>query len=146
LALVRHFEFKAISLNSLFQAIQSSFKPFKMSDNKNISEVQVTGTHRAGKKFPDLHLVVPFVEVTPVDDNFGPPKVTLKVSRIDLTLGGECFNLTKIKVDMLKDLHGQLAQYVHTHYLPEKLVFSKQGITTKSTFASLLAGRAISEV
>jgi hypothetical protein len=59
-----------------------------MSDNKNVSEVQVTGTHRAGEKFPDLHPVVPFVEVTPADDDSGPTKVTLKV-HIEPALGDE---------------------------------------------------------
>jgi hypothetical protein len=79
-------------------------------------------------------------------------------------LADERSNLTEIKMDMLEDLHGQLAQYVHTRYLLDKLVFTKQGITgekdcfkhlrifesllgpkMKSTFASLLS-RAVEEV
>jgi hypothetical protein len=133
-----------------------------MSDKSVSSEVQVAGTRRAGEKFPDLHPVVPFVENVPDDDDTRP-QVTLKVW-IDPALGDERSNLTEIKMDMLKDLHGQSARYVHTRYLFDKLVFTKQGITgetdcfkrlhifesllgpkTKSTFASLLS-RAVEEV
>jgi hypothetical protein len=89
--------------------------------------------------------------------------VTLKV-RIDLALGDERSNLTEIKMDRLEDLHGQSARYVHTRYLLDKLMFTKQGITGESdcfkrlhifesllgpkmnsTFASLL-GRVVEEV
>ena len=126
-------------------------------------EVKVTGTRRAGEKFPDLDPVVPFVEAVAADDDSGVPKVALKV-RIDPSKGDERSNLTEIKMDMLEDLHGQSALYVHTRYLLEKLVFPKQGITgdkdcfkrlrifesllgpkTKSAFASLL-GRAVDEL
>ena len=95
-----------------------------MSNNK---EVKVTGTCCAGEKFPDLHLVVPFVDVASEDDDSRPPKVTLKV-RIDPALGDERSNLTKIKMEILEDLHRQSARYVHTRYLLDKLVFTKQGI------------------
>jgi hypothetical protein len=105
-------------------------------------EVKVTGTRRAGKKFPDLHPSVPFVDVTSKDDDSGPPKVSLKV-RIDPASGDECSNLTKIKMEMLESLHGQSARYVHTRYLLDKLVFPKQGITVQriasSGFISLRA-------
>jgi hypothetical protein len=61
-------------------------------------------------------------------------QVTLKV-RIDLSLGNEQSNVTKINMDMLKDLHGNSAQYLHSiHYLLDKLMFTKQGITGEKDF------------
>jgi hypothetical protein len=82
----------------------------------------------------DLHPVVPFVDVTSEDDDSGPPKVSLKIS-IGLALGNDRSNLTKIKMEMLEDLHGgghQSAWYVHTtNYLLDKLMFTKQGITSQ---------------
>jgi hypothetical protein len=90
-------------------------------------DVKVTGTRCAGKKFLDLDPVVPFVEAVASDDDSGPPKVTLKV-RIDPAGRDECSNLSEIKMEMLEDLHGQSARYVHTRYLLDKLVFHKQGI------------------
>jgi hypothetical protein len=131
-----------------------------MSANEDI---KVVGTRRAGEKFPDLHPSVPFVDVSSDDDDSGPPKVTLKV-RIDPALGDERSNLTEIKMEMLESLHVQSARYVHTRYLLDKLVFTKQGIMgpkdcfkrlrilesllgrkTKSTFASM-HGRAVEEI
>ena len=139
-----------------------------MSNKKMPSdEVKMTGTCHSGEKFPDLNPVVPFVDVVASDNDSGVPnKVALKV-RIDPAKWDERSDLTKIKIDMLEDLHGQSAQYVHTCYLLEQiLVFPKQGIMLgdkdcfkhllhifesllglkmKSTFASLL-GRAVEEV
>jgi hypothetical protein len=127
-------------------------------------DIKVVGTRHASEKFPDLHLSVPFVDVSSDDDDSGPPKVSLKV-RIDPALGDERSNLTEIKMEMLESLHGESARYVHTRYLLDKLVFTKQGITggpkdcfkhlrifesllgpkTKSTFTSML-GRAVEEI
>jgi hypothetical protein len=131
-----------------------------MSD-KNVSpEVQVTGTRRAGEKFPEFILWYLLSKSSQTSNDNARPQVTLKV-RIDPAWGDEHSNLTKIKMDMLEDLRGQAAQYLHTLCLLDKLVFTKQGITgetdclkclrifesllgpkTKSTFASLL-GRAV---
>jgi hypothetical protein len=71
-----------------------------MNDNsKNASspKVKVIGTRHAGEKILDLHLVVPFFEVGPMDDDSGSPKVTLKVTttRINPAMGDEQYNLTK---------------------------------------------------
>jgi hypothetical protein len=71
---VWHFEFKAISLNSCHSLLSSNQTFFK-----------------SGKKFRDLHLAVPFVEVVPDDDDNGPKQVTLKVS-IDPSLDDEWSN------------------------------------------------------
>jgi hypothetical protein len=100
-----------------------------MSDKNVSSGVQVTGICHAGEKFPDLHPVVPFIQIVPDDDENGPNKqVTLKV-RIDPFLGDDWSNLTEIKMDMVEDLHDSNSAYVHTRYLLDKLVFTKQGIT-----------------
>jgi hypothetical protein len=121
---------------------------------KQDKKVKVTGTPHTGEKI----LAVPLINVTSNDDDSGPPKVTLKVW-IDPALGDERSNLTEIKMEMLEDLHRQSAWYVHTRYLLDKLMFTKQGITgqkkdcfkrihifesllgpkMKSTFTSLLA-------
>jgi hypothetical protein len=92
---------------------------------------KVTGTRHtnAGEKFPDLHLVVPIVDVLSDDDGSRTTKITLKV-RIDPALGEEEHsNLIKIKMGMLEDLQGQSAWYLHTCYLLNKLMLlTKQGI------------------
>jgi hypothetical protein len=112
-----------------------------------------------------IQAMVPFVEVILEDDD-SRPQVTLKVC-IDQALGDKCSNLTKIKMDMLEGLHGWASSdllYLHTCYLLNKLVFTKQGITGEkdcfkhlcifesllgskmmSMFASLL-GRAVEKV
>ncbi len=182
---MRHFEFKAVLLfNNLFNEFSqgvplestfyfkvSRFQGFKLlltvkmssADKSSAEDVKVVGTRRPGEKFPDLDPVVPFVEIPPASDEAGVSKVSLRV-RIDPAKGDERSNLSEIKMDMLESLHGKSAQFVHTRYLLDSLVFPKQGITgdkdcfkrlrifesllgpkTKSTFAGLL-GRAIEEV
>jgi hypothetical protein len=63
--------------------------------NNNNEVAKVTGTHWcSSEKFPDLHPMVPFVDVMLDDDDSRPPKITLKV-RIDPSLGDEHSNLMK---------------------------------------------------
>lgn len=92
-------------------------------------EGSVTRTRCAGEKLSGLHLVVHFVDISLVDNDSGSSKATLKVRFDPLALGGERSNLIKIKMLMLEELYGQFAKYVHTGYLLDKLMFTRQGIT-----------------
>jgi hypothetical protein len=117
---VRHFEFKATLLLNLFsfQASKSFSGSIPFQDvHKKDDKVKVTRTHCTGEKFQDLHLAVPFVDVMSDDNDFRPPKVTLKVVvRINPALRDECSNLTRIKIEVLEDLQRQSKWYhVDTH-------------------------------
>jgi hypothetical protein len=148
----------------VFKVFQDLSRLLKtISVDKGHEELKVIGTRRPGEKHHDLDPVVPFVEEPLASDEAGVAKVSLRV-RIDPTKGDERSNLTEMKMDVLENLHGKLAQYVHTRYLLDTLVYPKQGITgdkdcfmrlrlfesllgpkTKSTFANLLS-RAIEEI